>query len=334
MSKNEEEQLNTELISSVEDNAGIIEKCSKCWRMKRNNWAFHCWRLYRQLSRGLLCTERASKIYNGCTCDSLSTNTKCTGRTWTWLQHYSLLATDFQQFCLHLSHLICSAPKLCNLRCLIGLHLQRLNIWNGGCGYNCVVGHSFVGSIPRIFQPLILWQIIQPFQLCDLGSSLVLVSEANLNGFESIASPCQAQPSPTLGLHSQGSQQSTRTRMLGGNYLRQALCCSDPFKAFEYVPALMNGFPMQARARQGKGAQTQRCLPGSPYAGAVEKSVSKILNKKTPAAVAESFGHRGVPRAFLLMWRGRKCRRLSALSENVQWGKWELSKGWPSFNSN
>ena len=41
--------------------------------------------------------------------------------------------------------------------------------------------------------------------------------------------------------------------MLGGNYLRQALCCSDPFKAFEYVPALMNGFPMQARARQGKG---------------------------------------------------------------------------------
>ena len=30
MSKNEEEQLNTELISSVEDNAGIIEKCSKC----------------------------------------------------------------------------------------------------------------------------------------------------------------------------------------------------------------------------------------------------------------------------------------------------------------
>ena len=63
--------------------------------------------------------------------------------------------------------------------------------------------------------------------------------------------------------------------MLGGNYLRQALCCSDPFKAFEYVPALMNGFPMQARARQGKGAQTQRCLPGSPYAGAVDKSVSK-----------------------------------------------------------
>ena len=268
--------------------------------MKRNNWAFHCWRLYRQLSRGLLCTERASKIYNGCTCDSLSTNTKCTGRTWTWLQHYSLLATDFQQFCLHLSHPICSAPKLCvtftcNLRCLIGLHLQRLNIWNGGCGYNCVDGHSFVGSIPRIFQPLILWQIIQPFQLCDLGSSLVLVSEANLNGFESIASPCQAQPSPTLGLHSQGSQQSSRTRMLSGNYLRQTLCCSDLFKAFEYVAALMNGFPMQARARQGKGAQTQRCLPGSPYAGAVDKSVSK----KSRAAVAESFGHRGVPRAFL-----------------------------------
>ena len=115
--------------------------------------------------------------------------------------------------------------------------------------------------------------------------------------------------------------------MLGGNYLRQALCCSDPFKAFEYVPALMNGFPMQARARQGKGSQTQRCLPGSPYAGAVDKSVSKILNKKTPAAVAESFGHRGVPRAFLLMGRGRKCRRLSALSENLQWGRWELSKG-------
>ena len=75
--------------------------------------------------------------------------------------------------------------------------------------------------------------------------------------------------------------------MLGGNYLRQALCCSDPFKAFEYVPALMNGFPMQARARQGKGSQTQRCLPGSPYAGAVDKSVSKILNtRKTRAAVA------------------------------------------------
>ena len=123
------------------------------------------------------------------------------------LQHYSLLATDFEQFCLCLSNLICSAPILCatftsNLRCLIGLHLQRLNIWNGGCCYSCVVGHSFVGSIPRIFQPLILWQIIQPFQLCDLGSSLVLVSEANLNGFESIASPCQAQRSPTLGLHS------------------------------------------------------------------------------------------------------------------------------------
>ena len=66
--------------------------------------------------------------------------------------------------------------------------------------------------------------------------------------------------------------------MLGGNYLRQALCCSDPFKAFEYVPALMNGFPMQARARQGKGAQTQRCLPGSPYAGAVDKSVSKKIS--------------------------------------------------------
>ena len=111
--------------------------------------------------------------------------------------------------------------------------------------------------------------------------------------------------------------------MQGGNYLRQALCCSDPFKAFEYVPALMNGFPMQARARQGKGSQTQRCLPGSPYAGAVDKSVSK----KYPAAVAESFGYRGAPRAFLLMGRGRKCRRLSALSENVQWGKWELSKG-------
>ena len=138
---------------------------------------------------------------------SLSTNMKCTGRTWTWLQHNILLATGFEQFCLCLSNLICSAPILCatftsNLRCLIGLHLQRLNIWNGGCGYNCVVGHSFVGSIPRIFQPLILWQIIQPFQLCDLGSSLVLVSEANLNGFESIASPCQAQRSPTLGLHS------------------------------------------------------------------------------------------------------------------------------------
>ena len=111
--------------------------------------------------------------------------------------------------------------------------------------------------------------------------------------------------------------------MLGGNYLRQALCCSDPFKAFEYVPALMNGFPMQARARQGEGAQTQRCLPGSPYAGAVDKSVSK----KNLVQLWQSFGHRGAPRAFLLIGRGRKCRRLSALSENVQWGKWELSKG-------
>ena len=70
----------------------------------------------------------------------------------------------------------------------------------------------------------------------------------------------------------------------------------------------------QGKARQGRAkGLKQRCLPGSPYAGAVEKSVSKILNKKTPAAVAESFGHRGVPRAFLLMWRGRKYRFLSAL---------------------
>ena len=149
----------------------------------------------------------------------------------------------------------------------------------------------------------------------------MLVSEANLNGFESIASPCQAQRSPTLGLHSQGSQQSTRTRMLSGNYLRQALCCSDPFKAFEYVPALMNGFPMQARARQ-RGSNTA-VSSGFTICCAVDKSVSK----KNLVQLWQSFGHRGAPRAFLLIRRGRKCRRLSALSENVQWGKWELSKG-------
>ena len=34
--KDEEEQLNNDLIYSVEDNAGIIEKCSECRRMKRN----------------------------------------------------------------------------------------------------------------------------------------------------------------------------------------------------------------------------------------------------------------------------------------------------------
>ena len=273
MSKNEEEQLNTELISSVEDNAGIIEKCSKCWRMKRNNWAFHCWRLYRQLSRGLLCTERASKIYNGCTCDSLSTNTKCTGRTWTWLQHYSLLTTDFEQFCFCLSNLICSGPNhcvtfTCNLRCLIGLQLQRLNTWNDCCGYNRVVGHSFVGSIPRIFQPLILWQIIQPFQLCDLGSSLVLVSEANLNGFESIASPCQAQRSPTLGLHSTSAHKDPNKAL--GHECWVGIIWGRPCAA-QTLSRPLNMFlhwwmGFQCKLGQGKGAQTPRCLPGSPYA--------------------------------------------------------------------
>ena len=120
----------------------------------------------------------------------------------------------------------------------------------------------------------------------------MLVSEANLNGFESIASPCQAQPSPTLGLHSQGSQQSTRTRMLGGNYLRQALCCSDPFKAFEYVPALMNGFPMQARPSQGRAGQrvsNTAVSSGFTICCAVDKSVSKILNKKNSCSCSRVF---------------------------------------------
>ena len=64
--------------------------------------------------------------------------------------------------------------------------------------------------------------------------------------------------------------------MLSGNYLRQALCCSDPFKAFEYVPALMNGFPMQARARQ-RGSNTA-VSSGFTICCAVDKSVSKKIS--------------------------------------------------------
>ena len=131
-------------------------------------------------------------------------------------------------------------------------------------------------------------------QLLAYGVFCIFVSRHQCTFRIFLSSSTKPDPGPSLNLGSQRSQQSTRTRMLGGNYLRQALCCSDPFKAFEYVPALMNGFPMQAGggARQGKAGQrvsNTAVSSGFTRYCALDKSLSKILNKKNLCSCGRVF---------------------------------------------